>query len=111
MYKTILNFFLEYGPPGELSVIPQKCSNLISIKIQSTECNVPLTKRVSLKMSVQTLQGIVLKMIGKLQVNKTMPKLCYLDSSRCGIKVPMDNLSKSLDYYSIQDGDTVQVEW
>lgn len=71
-----------------------------------------LSKRVSRKMSVQALRGVALKLLASAAtVGTTLPKLSYLDRSRGDLKIGMENESKSLDYYSLQDGDAVIVEW
>lgn len=68
-------------------------------------------------MSVQALQGVALKLLaaggnanGPANC-MTMPRLSYLDRGRGDLKIDMDNLSKSLDYYSVQDGDAVILDW
>lgn len=70
-----------------------------------------LSKRVSRKMSVQALRGVALKLLASTAVGTTLPQLSYLDRSRDDLKIGMENESKSLDYYSLQDGDAVIVEW
>lgn len=110
-----LVFVSEYGSPADVSLVAPKVSNLFTIQIQSTSQpdHSTVSKRVSRKMSVQALQGIAMKLFGcGAAVNGiTLPQLSYMDHIRSGIKIPMDNLSKSLDYYSIQEGDIVIVDW
>lgn len=64
-------------------------------------------------MSVQALQGVALKLLSAAghSGGTTLPQLSYLDRSRGDVKIPMDNPSKSLDYYSISEGDSVIVDW
>lgn len=64
-------------------------------------------------MSVQALQGVALKLLSAAGYSAgiTLPQLSYLDHTRGDIKIPMDNPSKSLDYYSIEEGDAVIVDW
>lgn len=88
---------------------PVKVSNLLCINIEMGGSKT-VQKRVSRKMAVQALLGVVLNVIG-VQNDGTMPALSYVDSTRTSVCVPMDNLSKSLDYYNLQNGDTVRVEW
>lgn len=88
-----------------------KVSNLITIQMQAHDPNnqqPPIKKRVSRKMCVQALQGIALKLLAG---GATLPQLSYLDHSRGDIQIPMDNPSKSLDYYSLEEGDLVIVDW
>lgn len=86
-----------------------KVSNILRINIEMNGLST-VQKRVSRKMSVQALLGVVLNVIG-VQNDGSMPALSYVDSSRVGVCVPMDNMSKDLDYYNLQNGDTVRVEW
>lgn len=110
------NIYIEYGHPDEVSAAPKQ-SNLITIHIQAHDnCQLEtIKKRVSRKMSVQALQGVALKLLSAAGhaagAAVTLPQLSYLDSSRGDIKIPMDNPSKSLDFYSIEEGNAVIVDW
>lgn len=110
-YSYINKSILEYGSPAELCMVATKVSNLFTIQIRMAGENAtePITKRVSRKMSAQALLGVVMKLFGT--ASTTMPALSYVNSSRSHVKIPMDNLTKSLDFYSMQDGDVVFVEW
>lgn len=107
-------YLLEYGSPADLVQVAKPKSNLIKCKIIYTKTNEIIEKRIPYKISVQTLHGLVLKLfrhsIDNNGDNLTELKLSYVDSKRNDIKVTMDNLSKSLDFYSIQDGDCILVE-
>lgn len=117
----------DYGPP-DICVPVKKVSNLINIRMYTVDSSgqqttQPLTKRVSRKMSVQALQGVALKLLGAALASTSssdtsaafehshLPRLSYLDRSRADLKIPMDNPAKSLDYYSLEDGDSVIVNW
>lgn len=103
--------FLEYGSPAEfVSIRPQKKqSNLVKIRIQNKSTGEIIEKRIPRKISVQTLQGLIIKHFKK-ECNG-MPILSYVDANHPDLIVKLDNSSKNLDYYSIQDGDVVMVEW
>ena len=64
-------------------------------------------------MTVRSLVGLVYK-IAALHTCPGMDlksiKLYYIDAYNNNIKVYLDNLSKSLDYYSLQNGDTIYIE-
>lgn len=94
-------------------MVATKVSNLFTIQIRMAGENAPapISKRVSRKMSVQALLGVMMKLFGSNVTSTTMPALSYVNSNRSHVKIPMDNLSKSLDFYSMQDGDVVLVEW
>ncbi len=85
-----------------------KKSGLIAISIKELKTGRVIEKKVPLKMSVQTLQGLILKLFKPDELS--LPKISYIDKNLQNINVVMDNLSKSLDYYSMQDGDTVVFE-
>lgn len=100
---------LKYGIPEECIVRPNvKKSGLITITIKELKTGRVIEKRVPLKMSVQTLQGLILKLFKPDDLS--LPKISYIDKNLHNINVVMDNLSKSMDYYSIQDGDSVVFE-
>lgn len=110
-YKS--TFFTEYGSPADLVVAAPKVSNLITITIETIPPTKRISKRIPRKITVQTLQGIILKLYANICDEKSLssPTLFYVDATNSNIRVCMDNLSKNLDYYSIQDGDSVVVEW
>lgn len=60
-------------------------------------------------MTVQALQGIILKLFNPRCSEQ--PRLSYVDQTNPDIRVELDKVSKSLDFYSIQDGDVILVEW
>jgi tubulin-specific chaperone E len=68
-----------------------------------------IEKKVPLRMSVQTLYSIVHKLFANIQHSNTF-NLYYIDAKKKNIRVAMDNLSKSLDYYSIQENDLVLID-
>lgn len=58
-----------------------------------------------------TLQQLVAKLLGDQKSNqKGTAILKYVDNEN-NIVVDMDSLNKTLDYYSIQDGNSVIAEW
>lgn len=60
---------------------------------------------------MQTLQQLVAKLLGDHELNKKgSATLKYVDNEN-NIIVDMDSLNKKLDFYSIQDGNSVIAEW
>lgn len=99
----------KYGIPDECIVRPTvKKSGLITINIKEQKTGIIIAKKVPIKMSVQTLQGLILKLFKPDELY--LPKISYVDQHMHNINVVMDNSSKTIDYYSIQDGDTVIFE-
>lgn len=83
-------------------------SNLIKLRVQNKVTGAVWEKKVPRKISVQTLQGLIIK---HFKLENTMPKLSYTDANYPELVVELENSSKNLDFYSIQEGDTVTVEW
>lgn len=87
-----------------------KQSRAITVNLVDVESGRALKKRMPLQMSLQTLQGLVMKLFQQ-QGGSTLPTLSYVDAQLNDIHVIMDKLNKNLDYYSIRDGDTVLIKW
>lgn len=100
----------EYGSPEELMIRPEvKKSRAITVNLMDVESGRSVKKRMPLQMSLQTLQGLVIKLFQ--HGGGTLPALSYVDAQMNDINVMMDNMNKTLDYYSIRDGDTVLIKW
>lgn len=88
-----------------------KQSNLIKIRVLNQQTGAIWEKRVPRMITVQTLQGLVAKHFQTvMNVNGSLPQLTYIDAKYPELMVPMDNSAKTLDFYSVQDGDTVIVK-
>ncbi|KAM7345693.1 tubulin-binding cofactor E [Cochliomyia hominivorax] len=107
-YATIIR---KYGSPAEF--IPntnKKISNLIKICILNTQTGDVWEKKFPRMITVQTLLGLIVKHFHMDSTNYS-PQLSYIDHKYPDLIVPLDNLSKTLDFYSLQENDTVQVKW
>lgn len=102
-------YFQEYGSPDELFTPAPKVSNVINIEIQTIPFTKTVKKRVPRKITIQALQGIILKLFNPRSCEQ--PRLSYVDQTNPDIRVELDKVSKNLDFYSIQDGDVILVEW
>lgn len=91
----------------EGDAIALKKSNVITINLRNSETNQVITKKLPRKITVQTLQGIISKLF-RIDANKKI-KLTYEDKEHPDIHIELDNNSKSLDYYSIEDGNSIVV--
>uniref|UniRef100_A0A6B2EHJ9 Tubulin-specific chaperone E n=1 Tax=Phlebotomus kandelakii TaxID=1109342 RepID=A0A6B2EHJ9_9DIPT len=100
----------KYGVPDEAIVRPAvKQSSVVTVNLLDPEANRLVSKRLPKKMVIQALQGLVIKLFKSDTGN--LPILSYVDAERQDVCVVLDNMSKTLDYYSIQDGDTVIIQW
>lgn len=96
-------FFLEFGSPADFVIRPKKkASNLITIKIQNKQTDEIWEKRFPKTLSVQSLMGLIIK---RFSLKGLELKLSYVDAKNPKLIVDLDNCSKSLDFYSVQDGD------
>lgn len=102
--------FTEYGPPDDIVSAP-KVSNFVTLKLINGNTHQATIKRISRNITVLTLQQLVVKLLGDARsCAKGTAILKYVDNEN-NIVVEMDSLNKTLDYYSIQDGNSVIVDW
>lgn len=88
-----------------------KISNFVTLKLINGNTHQATIKRVSRNITVLTLQQLVAKLLGdQKSTQKGTTILKYVDNEN-NIVVEMDSLNKTLDYYSIQDGNSVIAEW
>ncbi|XP_061401889.1 tubulin-specific chaperone E-like [Musca vetustissima] len=109
-HRTYALMLKKYGSPAEF--IPRsnaKVSNLIKIRVLHSETGDVWEKKFPRMITVQTLLGLIIKRFH--MDSDTAPQLCYIDNKHPDLVVPMDNLSKTLDFYSLQENDTVLVKW
>lgn len=109
------NFFnlssAEYGQPDDIVSTAPKVSNFVTLKLINGNTHQATIKRISRNITVLTLQQLVAKLLGDQKSNqKGAAALKYVDNEN-NIVVDMDSLTKTLDYYSIQDGNSVIAEW
>lgn len=100
----------EYGLPDDLVSTTPKVSNFVTLKLINGNTHQATIKRVSRNITVLTLQALVAKLLGGQDVSHKEPQLKYIDNEN-GIEVIMDSPNKTLDYYSIQNGNSVIAEW
>jgi len=106
--SKLKRFFTEYGSPIDFLPPSQaKRSNLIKVCIQHQLTGETWDKKVPRMITVQTLQGLVMK---RFQLGGNVPQLCYVDAQHPDLVVPLDNNAKTLDFYSVQEHDTVLVQ-
>jgi len=69
-------------------------------------------KKVPLAMTTHTLYGLIYKIAALHTSGMDLKsfRLYYIDAYNNNIKVYLDNLSKSLDYYSLSNGDVIYID-
>ncbi|XP_031640761.1 tubulin-specific chaperone E [Contarinia nasturtii] len=100
----------KYGQPDDIVSIAPKVSNFVTLKLINGNTHQATIKRISRNITVLTLQQLVAKLLGDQKSNQKAAVLKYVDNEN-NIVVDMDSLNKTLDYYSIQDGNSVIAEW
>lgn len=104
----------KYGSPDQL-ILQQSRKRITTIEVQfkNVTNGKMYRKKVPLAMTTHTLYGLIYK-IAALHTCTGMDlksfKLYYIDAYNNNIKVYLDNLSKSLDYYSLSNGDVIYIE-
>lgn len=104
----------KYGSPDQL-ILQQNRKRVTTIEVQfkNVTNGKMYRKKVPLAMTTHTLYGLIYK-IAALHTCTGMDfksfKLYYIDAYNNNIKVYLDNLSKSLDYYSLSNGDVIYIE-
>ncbi|EDW00590.1 tubulin-specific chaperone E [Drosophila grimshawi] len=107
-HRTYLLIVNKYGSPADfVPLIQAKQSNLIKVRIQYQQTGEVWEKKVPRMITVQTLQGLIMK---RFRITGVTPTLCYIDAKRPELVVRLENSAKTLDFYSVQEHDTVLVE-
>ncbi|XP_030375296.1 tubulin-specific chaperone E [Scaptodrosophila lebanonensis] len=107
-HRTYSLLVKKYGSPADFVPRTQaKQSNLIKIRIKYKKTGEIWEKKVPRMITVQTLQGLVIK---HFHMAQRKAQLCYLNGKNPDLVVPLDNNAKTLDFYSLQEQDTVLVE-
>lgn len=111
MFFSFFSIQLEFGQPDDIVSTAPKISNFVTLKLINGNTHQATIKRISRNITVLTLQQLVAKLLGDRKSNqKGTAILKYVDNEN-NIVVEMDSLNKTLDYYSIQDGNSVIAEW
>lgn len=103
------NTIAEYGSPDHLVSNTPKTSKFVMLKLVNANTKQATIKRIPRSITVSTLQSLITKVLHSNAANKE-PQLKYIDNEN-NLEVIMDNTNKTLDYYSIQDGNSVIAEW
>lgn len=100
----------KYGAPDDLISNIPKASKFVTLKLVNANTNQATIKRVPRSITISTLQTLINKLLSTNFSSNKLPKLKYIDNDN-HLEVLMDNLNKTLDYYSIQDSNTVIADW
>ncbi|EEB11830.1 tubulin-specific chaperone E, putative [Pediculus humanus corporis] len=109
-HPCYLKLISLYGPPEEceLKKLPTSLkSQLIQIEIFSGDKK--FSKKVPYNMSIQKLSGLIQRLFN---TGFAMPRLfCIHSQRRDSVEIPLDDILKDLNFYSVENGDKIAVHW
>lgn len=103
----------KLGSPEQFILLQQKKRvTTIEVQFKNITDGKMYRKKVPLAMTTHTLYGLIYKIAALHSAGMDLKsfKLYYIDAYNNNIKVYLDNLSKSLDYYSLSNGDVIYIE-
>lgn len=113
-HPRYLSLIHKYGAPEEGELKKQEPfalkNQLLSITFVCPDepDRQPVVKRLPDSMILQKVKGLLYRL---LKIPGAELKLSYSSSKMEGKEIEMDNDLKPLEFYSIEDGDTVLVRW
>lgn len=108
VYEALMD---KYGDPEQIIIVnKKKRATTIEVHFKSVADGKLYRKKLPIGMSIHTLYGLIYKLTNMYRNNNSF-KLYYVDAYNNNIKVYLDNLSKTLDYYQIQNGDIIMIDY
>ncbi|KAM9460958.1 tubulin-specific chaperone E isoform 2-T2 [Clarias gariepinus] len=113
-HPRYLTLIQKYGAPEEGELKEQKTlvlkDKLLTITFECPEDadRTPIQKKLPGSMIVQNVKGLLYRLLKLPHAELT---LTYTSSKMAGNEFSIDNDLKSLQFYSIEDGDRIQVRW
>ncbi|XP_064622047.1 tubulin-specific chaperone E-like [Lineus longissimus] len=109
-YQDIVDL---YGAPEDSEMTTQSKTlkdNLIMVTIVSQQApdKKPLVKKLPSTMTVQKLKTLVQRLF---KADMSSLSLSYISKKMEGPTIELENDLRQLSYYSIENGDTIQVKW
>jgi Leucine-rich repeat (LRR) protein len=112
-HRSYANLVQKFGSPDQF-IIQQNRKRVTTIEVQFKNITdgKMYRKKVPLAMTTHTLYGLIYKIAALHTAGMDLKsfKLYYIDAYNNNIKVYLDNLSKSLDFYSLSNGDVIYIE-
>ncbi|XP_048794331.1 tubulin-specific chaperone E [Lagopus muta] len=113
-HPRYLSLCLKYGAPEEGELKRQQPLTLknqlltLTIKCPDNPEQKPVEKKLPESMTIQKVKGLLYRL---LRIPGSELKLSYESSKLKGKEVELDNDLKPLQFYSIENGDSVLVRW
>lgn len=107
----ILIFFFQshaspgLGSPEQFLPDNRTVSNMLNLHLLNERTGETRQKKVPKRINLQTLENLIMKLFGPSEHPNPL-QLSLLDRKR-DVRIPLDNHGKSLDFYSVEDQDTI----
>ncbi|TSL68192.1 Tubulin-specific chaperone E [Bagarius yarrelli] len=113
-HPRYLTLIQKYGAPEEGELKEQKCFALknqlwtITFECPDDPDRKPIQQKLPGSMMVRKVKGLL---YGLLKIPGAALHLSYISPERAGIEIELDNDLKPLQFYSIEDGNSILVRW
>ncbi|KFB53870.1 AGAP010770-PA-like protein [Anopheles sinensis] len=105
MYPRVME---RLGSPEQFLPDTRKVSNMIRLQLLNELTGELREKKVPKRIILHTLQNLIVKLFGLPEGNSAL-RLYLLDRKR-KVRIPLENHGRSLDFYSVEDNDTIVFE-
>lgn len=106
MYPRIME---RLGSPEQFLPDTRRVSNMLNLHLLNERTGEMRHKKVPKRINLQTLENLIVKLFGtpdQLDQDQGRLHLQLLDRKR-DVRIPLDNNGRSLDFYSVEDQDTI----
>ncbi|XP_055628093.1 tubulin-specific chaperone E [Toxorhynchites rutilus septentrionalis] len=106
MYPRVMD---KLGSPEQILPDNRKVSNMLNLHLLNERTGEMRQKKVPKQINLQTLENLIVKLFGPQdqQPNKGGSLQLSLFDRKRDVRIPLDNHGKSLDFYSVEDQDTI----
>ncbi|XP_058838663.1 tubulin-specific chaperone E [Topomyia yanbarensis] len=102
MYPRIME---RLGSPEQFLPDNRKVSNMLNLHLLNERTGEMREKKVPKRINLQTLENLIVKLFGPSDRQGGL-QLSLFDRKR-DVRIPLENHGKSLDFYSVEDQDTI----
>lgn len=99
----------KYGEMEEAELTKEAAplkANLVRVRIESNEAT--FEKPIPHQMTIRALFFFMQRLFN---TGSAKLSLLLISAKNPLLKIPLDNMMKNLSYYSVEDGDTIRVDW
>lgn len=110
-FRAYPKLLVKYGAPDMhiLDAGAKKKQGSYKITLEHMTSGKRIEKKIPSKMSVQALYGLISKLFGGVLDGNDFT-LIAMDPRCDNIRISLDPSSKTIDYYSIKEGDTILIQ-